>query len=126
MNFSCTLKIQYLLATSVLLFNEFYNFVADVAKKLPLLGYADFDTLIEKNRAFIDKTEFIAEFMNSDFEVNTILRPRRFGKSANLSMLRTFFSIDTPESYREFFGKSLLGKNPEFISHYFRRFPALY
>ena len=75
---------------------------------------------------FIDKTEFIAEFMDSNYEVNVILRPRRFGKSTNLGMLQTFFSHNTPQSYRAFFERSLLGKNQAFIHQYFRRFPVLF
>jgi hypothetical protein len=74
---------------------------------------------MSENRIFVDKTEFVSEFMDSDYEVNAILRPRRFGKSTNLAMLRHFFSTDTSESDRGFFMKSLLGKNQAFIESNF-------
>jgi hypothetical protein len=58
--------------------------------KQPLLGASDFDKIMEKNHLFIDKTMFIKEFMEGGSEVNCILRPRRFGKSTNLSMRKLF------------------------------------
>ncbi len=59
-------------------------------RKLPL-GVSDFRKMIEKNRYYADKTLFIKEVLDSSEEILLIPRPRRFGKTLNLSMLRYFF-----------------------------------
>ena len=57
------------------------------------VGVQDFGTLISKNSFYIDKTAFIKEWWESDDPVTLITRPRRFGKTLNMSMLEYFFSI---------------------------------
>ena len=57
------------------------------------LGEDNFQTLIEENHFFIDKTLFIQEFLNSDAKVALVTRPRRFGKTLNMSMLASFLDI---------------------------------
>lgn len=52
------------------------------------VGKDSFRRLVESNATFIDKTLFIQEFIHSNDEVALILRPRRFGKSLNMSMLK--------------------------------------
>ena len=59
-------------------------------QKLPI-GLSDFKKLREKNYYFIDKTELIAEILREHNEIILIPRPRRFGKTLNLSMLKYFF-----------------------------------
>lgn len=56
------------------------------------IGVQDFDKLITKNYFYIDKTAFIKEWWDSGDEVTLITRPRRFGKTLNMSMLERFFS----------------------------------
>ncbi|MDE6851623.1 MAG: ATP-binding protein [Lachnospiraceae bacterium] len=56
------------------------------------IGVQDFDKLISKNYFYIDKTAFIKEWWDSGDEVTLITRPRRFGKTLNMSMLDRFFS----------------------------------
>ena len=58
------------------------------------IGIQKFDKLIEKNCFYIDKTDFIKEWWKSEDEVTLITRPRRFGKTLNMSMLECFFSIN--------------------------------
>ena len=61
-------------------------------RQLPT-GYDDFRPLIDKKLLFVDKTLLIKEFIdNEGVQVNLITRPRRFGKTLNLSMLHYFFA----------------------------------
>lgn len=58
------------------------------------IGIQDFETVIQKNCFYIDKTMFIKEWWESGDSVTLITRPRRFGKTLNMSMLEKFFSVD--------------------------------
>ena len=57
------------------------------------VGKQDFQSLREEGYFYIDKTDFIKEWWESGDEVTLITRPRRFGKTLNMSMLECFFSI---------------------------------
>ena len=70
-------------------------------KRLPI-GISDFKEVVEKNYAYIDKTLFIQEMCEQGTKVTLIPRPRRFGKTLNLSMLRYFFE-NTPEDHSHLF-----------------------
>ena len=59
-------------------------------KKLPI-GISDFKEIINKNYYFIDKSLFIKEIIDSGAKATLIARPRRFGKTINVSMLQIFF-----------------------------------
>ena len=56
------------------------------------IGIQDFGDLIRKNCFYVDKTDFIREWWESNDSVTLITRPRRFGKTLNISMLEYFFS----------------------------------
>ena len=56
------------------------------------IGIQDFETIITKNVFYVDKTNFIKEWWESEDSVTLIARPRRFGKTLNLNMLNYFFS----------------------------------
>ncbi|MDE7199237.1 MAG: ATP-binding protein [Lachnospiraceae bacterium] len=58
------------------------------------IGHQDFEKVRIKNNFYIDKTDFIRKWWESDDEVTLIARPRRFGKTLNMSMLEKFFSVD--------------------------------
>ena len=58
------------------------------------IGIQQFDKLIEKNCFYVDKTSFIKEWWESGDDVTLITRPRRFGKTLNMSMTEQFFSVD--------------------------------
>ncbi|MCX4305450.1 MAG: AAA family ATPase [Acetatifactor sp.] len=58
------------------------------------IGHQDFETVITKGIFYIDKTAFIKEWWENEDSVTLIARPRRFGKTLNMSMLEKFFSID--------------------------------
>ena len=62
-------------------------------QKLPI-GLSDFKELRERGYYFVDKSELIAEIINENNKVLLIPRPRRFGKTLNLSMLKYFFDLN--------------------------------
>lgn len=58
------------------------------------IGHQDFEQLIKNNLFYVDKTKFIKEWWESGDSVTLITRPRRFGKTLNMSMLEKFFSVE--------------------------------
>ena len=56
------------------------------------IGIQDFEQIIKNDCFYVDKTDFIREWWNSRDSVTLIARPRRFGKTLNMSMLDYFFS----------------------------------
>ena len=68
-------------------------------KPLPI-GIDNFEKLITRGYYFIDKTLLIKELLDNKADVNLFTRPRRFGKTLNMSMLQYFFE----ERYSEFDG----------------------
>ena len=58
------------------------------------IGIQDFTKLRENNNFYIDKTLFIKEWWDSGDDVTLITRPRRFGKTINMSMVESFFSVE--------------------------------
>jgi len=58
------------------------------------IGIQDFEKIIEEKYFYVDKTSFIKEWWESGDDVTLITRPRRFGKTLNMSMLNRFFSLD--------------------------------
>jgi hypothetical protein len=60
--------------------------------KMVAIGIQDFEKLIKNQCFYVDKTDFIREWWESKDEVTLIARPRRFGKTLNMSMLECFFS----------------------------------
>ena len=62
-------------------------------KKKVAIGIQNFEELIQKNFYYIDKTDFIKEWWDCGDSVTLITRPRRFGKTLNMSMLEAFFSL---------------------------------
>ncbi len=57
------------------------------------IGHQDFEKLRMKNNFYVDKSGFIQEWWESDDDVTLITRPRRFGKTLNMSMTECFFSV---------------------------------
>ncbi len=71
------------------------------------IGRQDYEKLRMKNNFYVDKTHFIKEWWEADDEVTLITRPRRFGKTLNMSMLEKFFSIDYADRNDLFEGLSI-------------------
>ena len=62
-------------------------------KKLPV-GIESFSEIRQDNFYYVDKTKLIEELLDNWGKANLFTRPRRFGKSLNMSMLKSFFEID--------------------------------
>ncbi len=73
------------------------------------IGIQDFGDLIRKGYFYIDKTDFIREWWESGDSVTLIARPRRFGKTLNMSMVEHFFSVDYAKEENLFEGLSIWG-----------------
>ena len=58
------------------------------------IGHQNFEDVIKKNLFYVDKTNFIKAWWENDDAVTLVTRPRRFGKTLNLSMLEHFFSVE--------------------------------
>lgn len=66
----------------------------DILKKKLSIGTENFEKIRRENFYYIDKTGLIRDLLNNWGEVNLFTRPRRFGKSLNMSMLKSFFGLD--------------------------------
>ena len=74
------------------------------------IGVQSFEKIRERNYFYIDKTDFIREWWESGDDVTLINRPRRFGKTLNMSMLEMFFSVDYADRGDLFEGLSIWEK----------------
>ena len=72
------------------------------------IGIQKYNELIEKNYFYVDKTLFIKEWWESGDAVTLITRPRRFGKTLNMSMTEQFFSLEYAGRGDLFEGKTVL------------------
>lgn len=91
--------------------------------KLPI-GISDFKKLIEENYYYVDKTLFIKEFIEAAGETILIPRPRRFGKTINISMLRYFFE-NSKESNAHLFVNTEIWKKEEY-QKYQGKYPVIF
>ena len=71
-------------------------------KPLPI-GVSDFKEIVENNYYYIDKTKLIEDILHYRAKVNLFTRPRRFGKTLNMSMIKYFFDIKNKEENRKLF-----------------------
>lgn len=81
--------------------------------KLPI-GIENFSKLQSEDFYYVDKTMLIKDLLNNWAEVNLFTRPRRFGKTLNMSMLKSFFEINSDKKCFEntkFSEKNLFVKN---------------
>ncbi|MFH1831284.1 MAG: AAA family ATPase [bacterium] len=83
-------------------------------KKLPI-GLCDFEELITKNYYFVDKTLLIKDILDGGAKATLIPRPRRFGKTLNMSMLQCFFE-KTPESKRNLFDNFKISEHHDIMA----------
>ncbi len=90
-------------------------------KKLPV-GIEDFEEFSSENFYYADKTMFISELLQNRGKVNLFTRPRRFGKSLNMSMLMHFFEIGSnPDSFE---GLKIM-QEKELCEKYMGKFPVI-
>ena len=82
-------------------------------KRLPI-GVSDFKEIITKNYYYFDKTKFIENILDDGSKVKLFTRPRRFGKTLNISMLRYFFDVKNKEENRTLFEGLNISKSEYF------------
>lgn len=93
----------------------------DRMKLLPT-GIENFKTMIDKSACYVDKTNFIEDVLNE--QVVSYTRPRRFGKTLNMSMLYYFFSIKEKENAYLFDGLNIT-KNKDALKHQ-NKYPTIF
>lgn len=90
--------------------------------KLPV-GIDSFEKIRKENFYYIDKTKLIEQLLEQWGEVNLFTRPRRFGKTLNMSMLRSFFEVGMDESL---FQGLYISRNKEICDKYMGKFPVIF
>ena len=78
------------------------------------IGVSDFKHLIEEDFYYFDKTKFIEEIIKDGSQVKLFARPRRFGKTLNMSMLKYFFDIENKEENKKIFKDLYIEKTEAF------------
>ena len=81
-------------------------------KKAVPVGIEDFKELIQEGYYYIDKTLLIDEMLMNKSKVTLFTRPRRFGKTLNMSMMKYFFEIENTEENKKLIIKKYLGHKP--------------
>ena len=94
-------------------------------KKRIQIGTSDFKDLIEGNNYFVDKSLLIKEFIENGAKITLTPRPRRFGKTLNLSMLRYFFDIRQKDETKDLF-KGLKIENQRNIMKLQGKYPVIF
>lgn len=83
-------------------------------KKSMPIGISDFKKIIKENYYYFDKTNLIEKILTDNSEVKLFTRPRRFGKTLNMSMLKYFFDIKEKDENRELFKNLKISKSKFF------------
>lgn len=91
-------------------------------KKLPI-GIEDFQELITKDYYYTDKTGLIKEILEKGLKVLLYTRPRRFGKTLNMSMFKSFFEIGTDP---KLFEDLAISKEKELCEKYLGKYPVIF
>ncbi len=95
-----------------------------MGKKILEIGKSDFKEITANNNYFVDKTMFIYEFFTEGAYVSLITRPKRFGKTLNLSMLEHFFDVQKLES-AELFKEFEISKRGDFCKKHQNKYPVI-
>ena len=90
--------------------------------KLPV-GIDNFEKIRKSDFYYVDKTKLIEQVLQNWGEVNLFTRPRRFGKTLNMSMLRAFFEIGTDPTL---FDGLYISKNRELCREYMGKYPVIF
>ena len=84
-----------------------------IKAKLPI-GISDFKKIIKNDYYYFDKTNLIESILNDGSEVKLFTRPRRFGKTLNMSMLKYFFDVKNKDENRKLFKGLNISKSEYF------------
>lgn len=90
-------------------------------KRLPI-GIEFFDEMIKNQYYYVDKTGMISELLRSGGKVTLFTRPRRFGKSLNMSMLKKFFSL---QGDKRIFNELQISRDKQVCEEYMGKFPVI-
>ena len=96
--------------------------MSNTRKKQIAIGVEDFKEIIDKGAYFVDKTLMIKKLIESQAKVTLFTRPRRFGKSLNMSMLQSFFEIGKDKTL---FDGLRISDNQELCEKYQGKFPVV-
>lgn len=94
----------------------------DVRKKKLPIGIENFEDMMKEDFYYVDKTGLIADLLHNWGAVNLFTRPRRFGKSLNMSMLEHFFSLNGDKSI---FDGLEISKEASLCEEYMGKYPVL-
>lgn len=84
---------------------------------IPLpIGINNFEKVVKGGYYFVDKTMFIKELLDVKGEVNLFTRPRRFGKTLNMSMLRYFFEQGKKDNSELFRGLKIMDAGGKYLA----------
>ena len=97
--------------------------VSAARKPLPI-GVSDYRDAC-KNYYYVDKTLMIKEFLDERPKVSLFTRPRRFGKTLNMDMLRTFFEKTTEDTSVYFRDKKIWSCGESYLAHH-RKYPVIF
>lgn len=89
------------------------------------IGVSDFKMLRVRNNYFIDKSLFIKDIIDNQSSVSLITRPRRFGKTLNMSMLKYYFDCTEKDSKELFDGLKIMEQGEEYTSK-INYYPCIY
>jgi len=99
--------------------------VEEMRDKKPLpIGIDDFKTIIEEDYYYVDKTKMIETLLDDGAKVTLFTRPRRFGKTLNMSMLNYFFNLKNKEENRKLFENLYISKS-KYMSQQ-GKYPVIY
>lgn len=80
------------------------------AKRIPY-GVSNFIDIVQRNQYYVDKTMYIPK-LEDEADALFFIRPRRFGKSLFISMMRAYYDIDKKDRFQELFGNLWIGTHP--------------
>ena len=87
------------------------------------IGKQDYESLIKSGCFYVDKTYFIKEWWESQDDVTLITRPRRFGKTLNMSMLKAFFELNSDKNC---FRDTRISREVYLCEQYMGKFPVIF
>ena len=90
--------------------------------KLPV-GIEDFEEIRKEGFYYIDKTKLIEQLLMNWGKVNLFTRPRRFGKTLNMSMFKSFFEIGTDKSV---FDELYISRNKKLCNEHMGKYPVIF
>lgn len=99
-------------------------------KPMPI-GIEDYKEMIEEGYCYVDKTLLIRDLLEKKGKVNLFTRPRRFGKTLALTMLKTFFEAEMDEEGKQkdnadyFYGKKIAAAGKEYMAH-MGKYPVIF